>query len=207
MNILLLTGRFSAKRPLFRYHSFWSVQLDPSRCTFFLPGPASISCPEKANTDIVAWLCRCFSDVFTYVKMRGGGEPLRDQSPQLRELLLRSSKRGVIFVPTNRLCRKAAINSERSFFENECYRKCLNEKQLTNTVFSAIIGISYETTMPFLLRDRDEAVICRISFEKRLSFHGKDRRAFPVLYLGYVRHVSSIRPCGRRPARPMSCMI
>jgi hypothetical protein len=35
----------------------------------------------------------------------------------------------VIFVPTNRLCWKAAINSERRFFENECYRKCLNEKQ------------------------------------------------------------------------------
>ena len=37
------------------------------------------SCPQKANTDIAnkAWPCRCFSDVFTYVKMSGGDEGSR----------------------------------------------------------------------------------------------------------------------------------
>lgn len=73
---------------------------------------------------------------------------------------------------------KAPGSNTLLFGSGSFFRKGQDHKNtLTNTVFSAIIGITCETTTPFLLRDRDEAVICRISFEKCRSFHGKDLRA------------------------------
>ena len=48
-----------------------SLSQSTSAESLVLPTP---SCPQKANTDIASktWPCRCFSDVFTYVKMSGG---------------------------------------------------------------------------------------------------------------------------------------
>ena len=67
-----------------RAYSSYQLLIGQKRAIFVL---ATLSCPKKENTDIAskAWPCRCFSDVFTYVKMSVGDKCIKvEYSPQLR---------------------------------------------------------------------------------------------------------------------------